>query len=362
MPKYRSCHSIEGELFFNHLNKIGYCSMLTPNGGQPTLYENYTGEIINWEEFFKRRDKDIELLKSGSSPASCENCLWIREEDWAERKKEFRYILINIWVKCNLKCIYCSNHKDEYVLNNTKMYNIIPVLEDMIKKGYITENTKIDIAGGESTLDPNFNNLIDLLINKNIKNININTNATIYSKSIEKGIKQGIISLITSVDAGNRKSFKHIKKADLYSKVWTNIEKYAKSYEKNNKNSVRAKYIVIPNTNDSRNEIKNFILKTKKANVQGVIYSTDLHWILHNQNDKKTMLKTINLAKYFIKICTLLDLDWQIWAHVEDLIKRYNIIEEKNKIDIDFIYNKELYKKENHPILSFLLKIQSKIA
>lgn len=362
MSKYRSCHSIEGELFFNHLNKIGYCSMLTPTGGQPTLYENYTGEIINWEDFFKQREKDIELLKSGSEPVACKNCLWIREEEWQERKKEFKYILINIWVDCNLKCIYCSNHKDEYVLKNTKPYNIVPVLKNMIEEKYITKETKIDIAGGESTLDPHFNELINLLVNSDVENININTNSTIFSKEVNEGIMKGKISIITSVDAGSRKKFKQIKNADLYQKVWTNIKEYAQSYKENNSNSVRTKYILIPNINDSKKEIRNFILKSKKAKVQGVIYSTDLHWILKHPDDKKTMLKTIKLAKYFIKICTILNIEWQIWAHVEDLIKRYNLIEEKNKIDMNFIYNKEKYKKYEHPIERIVLYIQSKIA
>lgn len=361
MPKYRSCHSIEGELFFNHLNKIGYCSMLTPEGGQPSLYEGYTGELLNWEDFFKKRDEDIMLLKNGSAPEKCKDCLWIKEYDWAERKKEFRYILINTWVKCNLKCIYCSNHKDKYVLENTKPYNIVPVLKDMIEKGYITTNTKIDIAGGESTLDEHFNELINLLITNKIKNININTNSVIYSDKVKEGIEQGFISVITSVDAGSAKSFEHIKSANMYSKVWGNICKYAAAKKVENINTVRAKYIVIPNVNDSKKEIRNFLLKAKKSKVQGVIYSTDLHWVLHNQNDKKTMLKTINLAKYFIKISAILGMDWQIWAHVEDLIKRYNLLEEQNKIDINFIYDKSQYKEEKHPIIKLLLNLQSKL-
>ena len=69
MDKYRSCHSIEGELFFNHLNKVGYCSMLTANGGQPTLYENYNGELIDWDDFFKIRDGDC-LIKNNFSSFS----------------------------------------------------------------------------------------------------------------------------------------------------------------------------------------------------------------------------------------------------------------------------------------------------
>lgn len=335
--------------------------MLTPQGGQPVLYENYTGELIDWEEFFRRRDKDIDLMKNGSAPESCRDCLWIRENDWDERKKEFKYILLNIWVKCNLKCIYCSNHKDTYVSENTKPYNIVPVLKDMIEKGYITQNTKIDIAGGESTLDCNFHELINLLIQNGIKNINLNTNATNYIEEVKNGIEKGFISIITSVDAGSSRYFKYIKKADLYSVVWKNLQKYAQAKKIENSNSVKAKYIIIPDVNDNKAQIRKFILKAKKSGVQGVICSTDLHWILHNPDDKKTMLKTINLTKYFINICSLIGIDWQIWAHIEDLIKRYNLIENENKIDIDFIYKKQPNENKKNSLLKILLYIQNKL-
>ena len=90
MDKYRSCHSIEGELFFNHLNKVGYCSMLTANGGQPTLYENYNGELIDWDDFFKIRDEHVELMKKGSCITACKDCTWIRESKWEKRGKRFK--------------------------------------------------------------------------------------------------------------------------------------------------------------------------------------------------------------------------------------------------------------------------------
>ena len=82
---------------------------------------------------------------------------------------------------------------------------------------------------------------------------------------------------------------------------------------------------------------------------------------MHNPDDKKTMLKTINLTKYFINICSLIGIDWQIWAHIEDLIKRYNLIEPENKIDIDFIYKKQPNENKKNSLLKILLYIQNKL-
>lgn len=326
--------------------------MLTPTGGQPVLYENYTGELIDWDDFFKKREEHIELMKDGSELPACKGCLWIKNANWDERKKELRYILLNIWVKCNLYCVYCSNHTDTNVINNTKEYDIIPVLKDMVEKGVITPNTKIDIAGGESTLDPKFNELLAFLLDSGIKNININTNATIFSESIYRGIEKGYVSIISSIDAGSAQKFEFIKKKNLWNKVWNNLEKYSSAKKIENSNFVKAKYIIIPNINSTKHEILKFILKSKKANVSGIILNIDLNWLRQNNNDTKTMSEIIELAKYFIKISNLVGIDWQIWAHIEDLIKRYNMLNEGKEIDISFIFDKT--KKE----LTFTEKLQ----
>ena len=356
MSNYRICHSVEGEIFFNHLNKVGYCCMLTPNGGQPVLYENYSGELIDWNDFFKKREEHIELMKNGSSLPACKDCFWIKSANWDERKNEFRYILLNIWVKCNLFCIYCSTHSDKHVIENTKEYNIIPVIKDMIEKGVLTPNTKIDIAGGEATLDKNFDELLSVLINAGVKNININTNATIFSKSIQEGIKKGVVSIISSVDCGTSKKFFEIKKVKCFEKVWNNLKNYSSNLSLNSLNTVRTKYIILPNINDDKSQIRKFLLKSKQNKIKGVILNIDLHWLRQNATDTKTMEKVIDLTRYFINISNILELDWQVWAHIEDLIKRYNSLNPNNKIDINFIFNKTKYVPKN-----FIEKILNKV-
>ena len=153
--------------------------MLTPDGGQPTLYENYHGELIDWDEFFRIRDEHIELMKNGSCVEACKGCTWIREWDWKKRKKRFNYILLNPWIKCNLRCIYCMNHNDVYLNENTKEYNLLPVLTDMIEKGVIDKDTRLDFAGGESTLDKNFDAILNLFIDAGV-------NIDIFNSSINK--------------------------------------------------------------------------------------------------------------------------------------------------------------------------------
>lgn len=366
--KYRSCHSIEGEIFFNHLNKVGYCCMLTPTGGQPVLYENYCGEPIDWEDFLKKREEHIKLMKNGSSLYDCRGCDWIREKEYPERQRAFRYVLLNNWVKCNLFCCYCTNHKEDNPLKpiqNTKEYDILPVIKDMYEKGMINSDTKFDIAGGEATLDKNFNNLINYLLDIKIKNININTNGTVFSEGIQRGLKEGVISITTSVDAGDAKTYEIMKKNNLYHTTWDNLNKYSQALncnKDNNCNYVKAKYIIVPGVNDTKYHIYNFLIQAKKTSVSGVILNIDLHWLRANSENKSEMLKVIKLTQYFIKISKLFKLNFQIWAHIEVLIISYNKIAKENPVNTDFIFEKPIYATDKKDkIVIPLLMLTNKI-
>ncbi len=362
MSVYRSCHSVEGELFFNHLNKVGYCCMLFPSGGQPILYSNYRGELIDWNEFFKNREKHIELMKNGSAIEECKNCFWIRKKDWPERTNSFRYILINVWVNCNLYCTYCAIHSKVIDLSETIEYDIAAVIKDMIDKKVVTPDTKIDIAGGEATLDKNFNKFLSMLLAEGIKNININTNATIYTPSISAGIKKGVVSVITSVDSGSKEKFIEIKKADLWDRTWENIKKYSMQVDKeHNSNTVKSKFIIIPGVNDSKSQIRNFLILSKKSNVSGVIINIDFNWIRdnpENADNHEKVIQIFELIKYFIKISSLLNLDWSVWAHLEDLFLRHNRCHQDMLLDIDIINNRDVnFKIKNEFFEKILLKI-----
>lgn len=76
----------------------------------------------------------------------------------------------------------------------------------MIDKNLISDSATIDIAGGEPTLYYKFNEALEMLLSINIKNIVIHTNGILYNKIIEKGIKNGKINLIVSIDAGTKKN------------------------------------------------------------------------------------------------------------------------------------------------------------
>ena len=91
-----------------------------------------------------------------------------------------------------------------------------------------------------------------------------------------------------------------------------------------------------------------YVLMSKLHKVSGVILNIDMHWLSENENDEKKLLNIINLAKYFIEISKKIKINYKVWYHIEDLIKRYNNNFPDKKIDIDFIYKEPEIEPEKY--------------
>ena len=80
------------------------------------------------------------------------------------------------------------------------------------------------------------------------------------------GIKKGNINIVVSVDAGTKETFKKVKRLDFYDKVWENIAKYAAV--QNAPNLVKTKFILIPEINDTKEEIESWIKKSIESGLK----------------------------------------------------------------------------------------------
>ena len=95
----------------------------------------------------------------------------------------------------------------------------------MADKGYLRKGGHITIAGGEPSVAPEFDDLMQVFIDNDLSSIRVLTNATKYSDIVEKGIKLGKVYIVVSVDSGTRETFQKVKRYDFYDKVWNNIQK-----------------------------------------------------------------------------------------------------------------------------------------
>ena len=157
--EYYSCNIIEHG-FDAQIDSINLCCRIGNNkiAEKEILIQNYNGQEINWEEFFKIKQNIINLQKEGKSISQCEGCIYLEKKEWGN-EQYISAININNWIKCNANCIYC----DRKNYNNKKEYNIYPIINDLCKKDLLKNPADITFAGGEPTISKDFDKTIILL-------------------------------------------------------------------------------------------------------------------------------------------------------------------------------------------------------
>ena len=241
---------------------------------------NYRGELIDWDKIFENRKQMRDGIKNGIVPEKCTGCYYLKEQEW-NSENYIDEVLIGHFTHCNCNCIYCYTEKDKKFFNNNKTYNIYPVIKDMIEKGVLSKNATVTFGGGEPTILHEFEELVYLLLDYDVYNIRIHSDGIKYSPAIEKGLKLGKITLITSIDSGSKEVYEKVKQVPCYDKVWQNMAKYSKT-----KNGlIRTKYVLIPGVNDSLSEVRNFLKKTYESGIRNIAFDIEDTWFKeHREN------------------------------------------------------------------------------
>ncbi len=304
--RYKSCIHLEhGITFFS--NSVQICCISShPGGGNITQIENYKGEPIDWDMIFKKRAEMRDSIINGVIPEKCTGCYYLKENDWSS-DNYFDEVLIGHFTHCNCNCIYCYTEKDKKFFNTNKTYDIYPVIKDMIDKGILSKNSTITFGGGEPTILKEFEELVHLLLDYDVYNIRIHSDGIKFSSAIEKGLKLGKITLITSVDSGTKDIYEKIKQVPCYDNVWKNLAKYAKT-----KNGlIRTKYVLIPGVNDNLTEVKTWLKKTYEAGITDIAFDIEDNWFKEHRDNIPQFIYVIYdfvvecYKLYNIKTCEL---------------------------------------------------------
>ncbi|MBQ4123354.1 radical SAM protein [bacterium] len=285
---------------------------------QTIIKENYHGEFLNSNEIFEIKQKYKEMHKKGEYLDACKDCIYLYEKDWDD-ENYINHFTFNHWTKCNCNCSYCYTREDKKAFNSYKEYPLYPIIKDMFKKGMIkhTDEACVIFGGGEPTILHEFDKLIDLFLVNGCKNIRINSSGIKYSKSIEKGLKLGAISLVISTDAGCRETYEKIKQVKTYKKVWENIRKYAKAA--GNNNLLKVKYILYPPINDNYVEIDKWFDEIVKNGVKAVSLSVEQHW--YNENQPDFTPEIYKQIEYMKERSKKLGLDLEIYCEALAVLK-----------------------------------------
>lgn len=331
---YKSCNLIlHGLCFF--ADDIGACcnspADQIDNQRPPILYENYKGDIIPADELFNKIHSFSDMFKNGGCPPSCKNCCFIQEKDWDEGNY-INEITITNFSACNAKCIYCANTLSRENIQY-KPYSIFPILKHYKDIGVIKEGVEFHISGGEFTIYPECEAIMEEFGVTNYAKIVISSNCIVYSEKIKQSIELGDTNIIHSLDCGSRELYKRIKGVDAFDTVVNNLKNYASSEKA--KHKISLKYIIIPTINDNMKEFSKFLKVTKEIGLKRVIieiegrytrnveYKIDSYFIyLAKQMKQKAEKEGFNAELFpFLKQC-MQDIESKDYSFFEILQKK----------------------------------------
>lgn len=297
--QYTSCHLLEhGICFYNH-NLCTCC--YAPQEGLyqvPYIKPIYLGAKIDIEDYCKRIKFFRDNAKQNKFINSCKNCYKLETKEWDD-EIYIDQVYITHFEACNADCIYCitgltPNERQKHT------YEIVPVLDDLKEKGILKENCEFHIGGGEFTIYPECDEIIEkYVLSGYTKHFAVATNGIKYSESLFKAMDKGLASIIISLDCGGKKIFEKIKRVNAFDSVIENLKLYTRT-EKSLENTF-LKYIVIPNVNDNKKEFQKFLSIANDLKIRGIKIDLDGNYCRKNNyklnwHIKYLMKDIINMA------------------------------------------------------------------
>lgn len=323
--RYKSCYWIETGINFD-IDAYKVCCLYSAKGGGNTVIEeDYKGKPVDWDKVFEFKKMMKDMHKRGETYPKCEGCIFLQEQDWPDDHSKISMINLDYWTKCNSKCSYCHTMLDKDKYNSLKNYNFLPILKDMIKRDILRPNGHVSFGGGEVTLLKEFDTLLNTFMDFGFPLTRIHSSCIKYSNAVERGLKNGCVDLIVSVDAGSKEMHKRIKQVNSYDKVWNNLKKYAASQK--DPYAVKAKYIVIPGVNDKTSEIDLWLEKAKENGVNCVFHEIESKWFYARRENVPDEI--INLFKYTEDKANSMGLKYVLYERAEHMMRYWNEKEAK---------------------------------
>ena len=221
---------------------------------------------------------------------------------------------------CNLDCIMCCNKtKDKKIFNldYKAIENIILTNPQLLV---------IEWLGGEPTLYPNFEKLLDLAQSQNIKQILV-TNGSLLNKAIIDKLIEYNVDVTISIDAPIKSLYEEIRIGGKFDKLVDNLKLFIKEKKKrkHNFNLLTVNYVVINKNYKYILKMVNFI---RRIGIKKIFFENDITNGIYNVS---------NISKK----------DYKEFQKVLLDIKNY-----KNK-DINILIDESFFNTEPVPIKNF---------
>ena len=309
MERYTSCHWIQHGLSFENDHIEMCCLCCHKGGGRLYIKENYTGKGLKWDDIFNLKEKFINENKKGIIDPRCEGCFNLAEKEWDDNEKYINYLHFNHWTHCNSDCIYCYTSWDKKNYQKKPHYKVMPMIKELFKKKLFHPNGEVTFAGGEPTILNEFDDIINCLLKNKVNRITVHSSGIKFSKAIEKGIKEGTLSVCLSADSGTSETFNKVKRVNKFDKFWQNAEKYAKAQPEDKKYLVETKFILIPEVNTTKEEIDKWLELNIKHGIKSIVIDIENDYCKElRANNTQRPAYLIDLCKYIIERAEKLNL------------------------------------------------------
>ena len=202
----------------------------------------------------------------------------------------------------------------------------MPMLKELFKKKLFHPNGEITFAGGEPTILNEFDDIINILLKNGVNRITVHSSGIKLSKGIEKGIKEGKLSVCLSADAGSSETFYKVKRVNKFNKFWQNVEKYAQAQPQDKNTLVETKFIIIPGINDNKQEIEKWFSLNLAYGIKSIVVDIENDYCKAlREKDESRPQYLVELCDYIVKRAKELDFNLIYYNNFRYLTTEHNI-------------------------------------
>ena len=234
--------------------------------------------------------------------------------------KPFKNVINTLFIQnnmsCNAKCTYCVFSEEE----RGYKYNVLPIVKSLIDKEILAFDASVVFSGGEITITPEFDDLLDLILPYKSVIIELLTSGIKYSDKIKEGFLSDRLGIVVSLDSGCRETYEKVKQVDAFDIVVSNLKEYT-DFTDYAKEHITLKYIIVDDVNDNILEIKKFLDIAKRLGINKVRLDVDFLKYTMN-NTKKVPAHYFELFEYFKSMASELGLTVLMYSQVEMILKK----------------------------------------
>jgi molybdenum cofactor biosynthesis enzyme MoaA len=239
----KTCKNIESGVRFDFDGVHCCCANTWQSPAIVTAAEMASGGV-DYDLVLERRRRLHDALNAGDPVAGdCLRCSRVFETDAAnvdfsrlgvpDHSSGFN---ISHATFCNMRCGYClytqmDNFKPAAYGND----RIVEFIEQFRKRGKINPGTWIEYNGGEPTLLPGFEELLEYLLVNNIGQVCLFSNAIAFKQAVYDGLAANRMYLTVSIDAGTPETFAKVRgvPGSVLNRVAENLRRYQSSGTRN---------------------------------------------------------------------------------------------------------------------------------